>query len=78
MYKDNRQLRIEDFVFPYGKPDPANDWGRLAALVSQEAAGERYTARFVNNGCPAHLARLLHAFVSWLCSLFGWGCEIGA
>ncbi len=25
MYKDSSQLRIEDFVFPYGKLDPDND-----------------------------------------------------
>ena len=30
MYKDNSQLRIEDFVFPYGKLDPENDWVKLA------------------------------------------------
>ena len=33
MYKDNSQLRIEDFVFPYGTLDPENDWVKLAALV---------------------------------------------
>ena len=33
MYKDNSQLRIEDLVFPYGKLDRENDWGKLAALV---------------------------------------------
>ena len=33
MYKDNSQLRIEDFVFPYGKLDPENDWVKLATLV---------------------------------------------
>jgi len=34
MYKDNSQLRIEDFVFPYGKLDPENDWVRLAAILA--------------------------------------------
>ena len=58
MYKDNSQLRIEDFVFPYGKLDPENDWIRLAALVPWEVAEERYAARFVNNGHPAHPARM--------------------
>ena len=53
MYKDNSQLRIEDFVFPYGKLDPENDWVRLAALVPWDVAEERYAARFVNNGHPA-------------------------
>ncbi len=50
MYKDHSQLRIEDFVFPYGKLDPENDWGKLAALVPWDVAEERYAARFVNNG----------------------------
>ena len=58
MYKDNSQLRIEDFVFPYGKLDPENDWVKLAALVPWEVAEERYAARFVNNGHPAHPARM--------------------
>ena len=58
IYKDNSQLRIEDFVFPYGKLDPENDWVELAALVPWEVAEERYAARFVNNGHPAHPARM--------------------
>ena len=58
MYKDNSQMRIEDFVFPYGKLDPENDWVKLAALVPWEVAEERYAARFVNNGHPAHPARM--------------------
>lgn len=58
MYKDNSQLRIEDFVFPYGKLDSQNDWVRLAALVPWDVAEERYAAQFVNNGHPAHPARV--------------------
>ena len=58
MYKDNSQLRIEDFVFPYGKLDPENDWVKLAELVPWDVAEERYAARFVNNGHPAHPARM--------------------
>lgn len=58
MYKDNSQLRIEDFMFPYGKLEPENDWVRLAALVPWEVAEERYASRFVNNGHPAHPARM--------------------
>ncbi len=58
MYKDNSQLRIEDFVFPYGRLDPENDWVKLAALVPWDVAEERYAARFVNNGHPAHPARM--------------------
>ena len=31
MYKDSSQMRIEDFVFPYGELDRENDWVKLAA-----------------------------------------------
>ena len=58
MYRDNSQLRIEDFVFPYGKLEPKNDWVRLAALVPWDVAEKRYAARFVKNGHPAHPARM--------------------
>jgi len=58
MYKDNSQLRIEDFAFPYGKLDPENDWVKLAALVPWDVAEERYAARFVNNGHAVHPARM--------------------
>ena len=58
MYKDNSQLRIEDFVCPYGKLDPKNDWIRLAALVPWGVAEERYAAQFKNNGHPAYPARV--------------------
>ena len=58
MYKDNSQLRIEDFIFPYGTLDQGNDWVKLAALVPWDAAEERYAAQFVNNGHPAHPARM--------------------
>ena len=58
MYKDNSQLRIEDYVFPYGKLDVENDWVKLAELVPWEEAEERYAAQFVNNGHPAHPSRM--------------------
>ena len=58
MYKDNRQLRIEDYVFPYGRLDPENDWVKLAELVPWDVAEEGYAAQFVNNGHPAHPCRM--------------------
>lgn len=58
MYKDTSQLKIEDFVFPYGKLDLENDWVKLAALVPWETAEERYMAQFVDNGAPAHPCRM--------------------
>ena len=57
-YKDNSQLRIEDYVFPYGKLDPKNDWVGLAALVPWEVAEERHAVRLVNNGHLAHPMRM--------------------
>jgi len=38
--------------------DPENDWVKLAALVPWDVAEERYAAQFVNNGHPAHPARM--------------------
>ena len=58
IYKGNSQIRIEDFIFPYGKLDPENDWVKLSALVPSETAEERYAAQFVNNGLPAHPVRM--------------------
>jgi len=58
MYKDNSHLRIEDFMFPYGKLDPENGWVKLAALVLWDMVEERYAAQFTNNGRPAHPARM--------------------
>lgn len=45
-------------MFPYGKLDSENDWIKLTALVLWDVAEKRYAARFVNNGHPAHLARM--------------------
>ena len=53
IYKDNSQMRIEDFVFPYGKLDPENDWVKLAALVPWDTAEERYATQFTDNGVSA-------------------------
>lgn len=58
MYKDNSQLRIEDFVFPYGTLDQNNDWVKLAEIVPWNMIEDRYSAQFVNNGHPAHPARM--------------------
>ena len=58
MYKDNGQMRIEDFVFPYGELDPENDWIKLAALVPWDTAEERYAAQFTDTGAPAQPCRV--------------------
>lgn len=58
MYKENRQMRIEDFVFPYGKLNPENEWVKLAELLPWERIEERYAEQFENNGHPAHPCRM--------------------
>ena len=58
MYRMNRQMRIEDFVFPYGQLDKDNEWVKLADLVPWDEAEEAYAKQFVNNGHPAHPARI--------------------
>ena len=58
MYRKVTQLRFEDFVFPYGKLDPENDWVKLAELVPWDEAEKEYAKQFVDNGHPAHPARI--------------------
>ena len=54
--KGNREKREKSMH--YGKLDPENDWIKLAELVPWDVAQERYAARFVNNGHPAHPCRM--------------------
>lgn len=58
MYKRDNQIKLDDFVFLYGKLDPDNEWVKLAGLIPWEIVEERYAAGFVNNGHPAHSARI--------------------
>ena len=57
-YVSDEQMRIEDFVFPYGQLDKDNEWVKLADLVPWDEAEEAYARQFVNNGHPAHPARI--------------------
>ena len=57
MYKRENQLKIDDFVFPYGELDKENDWVKMAEMIPWNEVEERYASRFVNNGHPAHPAR---------------------
>ena len=38
MYRTNRQMSIEDFVFPYGQLDKDNEGMKLADLVPWDEA----------------------------------------
>lgn len=54
----NRQMRIKDFMFPYGRLDKNNKWMKLADLVPWDEAEEVYAKQLVDNGHPAHPARI--------------------
>lgn len=54
----NRQMRIEDFVFPFGQLDKNNEWVKLPEIVPWDEAEGLYAQQLVNNGHPAHPARI--------------------
>lgn len=54
----NRQMRIKDFMFPYGRLDKNNKWMKLADLIPWDEAEEVYVKQLVNIGRPAHPARI--------------------
>jgi len=58
MYKSTTQLSIEDFVFPYGQLKSDNRWVKMASLIPWDIVEADYAAGFVNNGAPAHPARM--------------------
>ena len=58
MYRKVQQLSLGDFVFPYGELDQENAWVRLAAIVPWDVAEREYPKQFVDNGAPAHAARI--------------------
>ena len=58
MYKKETQLAFEDFVFPFGELNPENEWVKLAGLVPWETVEREYAKQFVDNGHPAHSARI--------------------
>jgi hypothetical protein len=58
MYKWDRQIKTDDFMFPYGTLDTENDWVKLSGLIPWDEVEGIYAARFVNNGHPAHPVRI--------------------
>lgn len=58
VYKTESQIKFEDFIFPYGKLNPNNEWVKLAAIIPWDELEERYAKRFVKNGHPAHHVRV--------------------
>lgn len=59
MYKDESQLKFEDFVFPYGKLNCNNEWVQLSQLIPWDQIEKRYAKKFVNNGHPAKNVRIV-------------------
>lgn len=59
MYRMNRQMRIEDFVFPYGQLDKNNGWVKLADFVPWDEAEEAYAKP---SGVEADKQAGLHAY----------------
>lgn len=58
MYKTKRQFTIDDFVFPYGKLKADNRWVLLSKLIPWDEIERDYAEGFVNNGAPAHHAKM--------------------
>lgn len=58
MYRKVQQMAFDDFVFPYGELDQENEWVKLANIVPWDVAEQEYAKRFVDNGAPAHPARI--------------------
>ena len=58
MHQMVRQQPIDDFVFLYRELDQQNEWIKLAAIVPWDVAEREYAKRFVDNGAPAHSARI--------------------
>ena len=58
MYKEETQLAFEDFVFPFGELDSENEWVKLAGLIPWDTVERAYAKQFVDNGHPAHSARI--------------------
>jgi hypothetical protein len=58
MYKRDNQVKLDEFIFPYGQLDKNNVWINKAALIPWDKIEEKYAALFVNNGHPAKGVRI--------------------
>jgi IS5 family transposase len=59
MYSVDNQLKIEDFIFPYGELDRNNRWVKLAAIIPWDEFEETYAKQFINNGRPSKPLRIV-------------------
>ena len=67
MYSIDNQLKIEDFIFPYGELDKNNRWVKLAAIIPQNEFEETSAKQFINNGRPQSY---IYIYVSCIITLF--------
>lgn len=59
MYSVDNQLKIEDFIFPYGELDQNNRWVKLAKIIPWNDFEARYAEKFINNGRPSKPFRIV-------------------
>jgi hypothetical protein len=58
MYKRDNQVKLNEFIFPYGQLDKNNVWIKKAALIPWDKIEEKYAVLFVNNGHTAKGVRI--------------------
>ncbi|MGG7171767.1 transposase [Clostridium neonatale] len=59
MYSVDNQLKIEDFVFLFGKLDKNNRWVKLAYIIPCLELEQSYSKQFINNGRPSKIFRIV-------------------
>ncbi len=59
MYSIDNQLKIEDFVFPFGELDKNNRWVKLADIIPWFEFEQSYSKQFINNGRPSKPFRIV-------------------
>ncbi|NAS20047.1 IS5/IS1182 family transposase, partial [Clostridium butyricum] len=59
MYSIDNQLKIEDFVFPFGELDKNNRWVKLADIIPWFEFEQIYSEKFINNGRPSKPFRIV-------------------
>lgn len=58
MYKIERQISFEDFIFPYGKLNPENRWVKLSEIIPWDEIEIKYQKKFGRKGHVAKNVRI--------------------
>lgn len=58
LYKIERQLKFEDFIFPYGKLNKNNRWIKLSEIIPWDEIEIKYAKKFKKKGNPAKNIRI--------------------